>query len=637
MISIIPSYGDLPKNIWVEPDRAETMWATGSYYGPTHLNPWSTTPDPFSQLMFETLFGFNSVTQQYVPCIGESYMWNNSGTELHIKLNPAATWSNGRQINATDVHRSYIMAANQTQWKTDFPLRFASYNIVNATGVSFNMKPGYEYSRRVMDWISTNIPILPWYEVYKEVNATYDKDRSGDLSLFTNDWWSPAFNDAWKVCSGPYAPVYRNAAQTTSLFQKRNDWWGIDADLYDDLWNWLYGGPKYVGHRKIDTNADSDAAFRAGQVDLHAGYYEEMWNDFNDNSFLKYAQGWFGQDVPYQLTLGSPLNVAFNHEYGYPLNLSWFREAMAWMINYDPIPAAAASGYTRRSEPTFLDSLSTVHAPYFNDSLADTYRRSYNVSKAAEILLANNCTGSIGNAWYLPPELSGGQIGPFTMICPSDWTDVRIFTELVCINFQEFGIPVIYEAVDADAVGGWKAWSDRWKDRDYTLGMSVGEPKVIEPPEVFFNGWRSYKDWNNNITGWNTNGSQRFEDLYMQLESEDDPVKYQYILDEIQRIFCEEIPEIPCFVNGYWYTFSEYYWEGWTTETNDYQQLITVWTNNHIPMKHRMVLNLISDYIIVDGDGIIGIDLFAFYISIIMLVSVISIYKLKHKINEKKN
>ena len=267
---------------------------------------------------------------------------------------------------------------------------------------------------------------------------------------------------------------------------------------------------------------------------------------------------------------------------------------MAWMINYDPIPAAAAQGYTRKSEATFLDSLSSVHAPYFNESLATQYRRSFNYTKAAEILTANGCIGTIGGAWTLPAGLGGGTIGPFTMICPPGWTDVRTFTEYVCNDFTNFGITVTFEAVDTDVSGGWDYWVAKWMDRDYTLGMSVGEPKVLETPEVFFNGWRAYKGWNNNITGWNTAAAWEYDALYLQLETEADPVRYQYLLDEIQRIFCEEIPEIPCFVNGYWYTYSDYYWEGWTNALNNYQQLITLWTNNHIPMKTRMILNLVT-------------------------------------------
>ena len=593
MMSATPVLAELPSKIWVEPDRTETLWTTGAGDPPTHLNPWSTTPDPMSQLMFETLFGFNTATQTYVPVIGLNFSWNSDGSELHISLNPKARWSNNRSINATDVVTSYKLAANQTQWKTDFALRFDDYVAVNATGVRFDIAPTYEYSKRVLTWISSNVPILPWYEVYINVNATYDGDGSGDLSLFTNDWWSPAHNDAWKVISGPYAPVYRDAAQQTSLFQKRDDWWGKNGtymNLYSDLDNWVEGGPKYVGHRKLDSNSGKDAAFRSGNVDLHAGYYAEMWNDFNDNAFLKYASSWFGTDEPYQAALSSPLNVAFNHEGGAPLNNPVFREAMAFMINYDPIPAAAASGYTRRSEATFMDSLSTVHAPYFNDSLATQYKRDYNLTKAEALMGTIGYTKGTDGIY----ESGGVDIGPFTMICPQGWDDVRVFTEYVCADFTAAGVPVSYEAVDTDAVGGWKTWSDRWTTRDYDLGMSVGEPKVLEPPEVFFNGWRAYKDWNNNITGWDTAKAHEYDALYLKLESESDPVAYQYYLDEIQRIFCEEIPEIPCFVNGYWYACSEYYWEGWCNADNQFQQLITVWTNNHIPMKQRMILNLVS-------------------------------------------
>ena len=110
-----------------------------------NLNPWSDDIDPFSQLMFETLFGFNSKTQKFLPCIATDYMWNNSGKELHIKMNPNATWSNNRQINSTDVYFSYLIAANQTQWKNDFSLRFKSYNIINETGVMFELNIDFEY------------------------------------------------------------------------------------------------------------------------------------------------------------------------------------------------------------------------------------------------------------------------------------------------------------------------------------------------------------------------------------------------------------------------------------------------------------------------------------------------------------
>ncbi|MBN1216180.1 MAG: hypothetical protein JXA99_12160, partial [Candidatus Lokiarchaeota archaeon] len=319
----------------------------------------------------------------------------------------------------------------------------------------------------------------------------------------------------------------------------------------------------------------------------------EMWKDFtnDDTKFLNYSEGWYGTDEPYQVAISSIVSVAFNHEYGTPLNESWFRDAIGYMINYDPIPDAAASGYTRRACATFIDNVSSTQMIYYNETLDAAYRRSYNPSQAAAILTAHGCTGTVGGTWTLPDGVT--TIGPFTMICPAGWGDVRVFSEYVCDDISDFGIEVTFDGIDVDTIG-WAAWTALWTTRSYTLGMSCGTPKVVETPEVFFNGWRAFKDWNNNITGWNTAKAWEYDALYKQLETENDPVRYQYLLDEIQRIFCEETPELPCFINGYWYTTSSYYWDGWCNANNEYQQIVTEWTNDAIPMKTRLILNLVS-------------------------------------------
>ncbi|MBY9005781.1 MAG: hypothetical protein KGD63_03400, partial [Candidatus Lokiarchaeota archaeon] len=446
MMSITPSYAALPTAIGTESKRTDTVWGTGAGDTPTHINPWSNNPEPFSQLMFETLFGQNTETGVFVPCIGTDFTWVDAGRNLTININPNAKWSDDTAIDAEDVVTSYEMAQYQSKWVSDFPMRFVAFHEITSTQVKFEVYANSSYSKRVIDWISTDTPILPWDNVYEDINLT--ATASGSLAAFTNDWWDAGFNATWKVCSGPYSPVYRDAAQTTSVYERRSDWWGNTTtfELYPDIPNWDLGGhAKYIGARKIDGNAPKDAAFRAGSVDLHAGYYAGLEADFKaagSNDFVRYAKGWYLQEKPYQAALSSPLNVAFNHEYGAPLNETWFREAMAWMINYDPIPAAAAQGYTRKSEATFLDSISSVHAPYFNESLAAQYKRTFNYTKAAEILTANGCVGTVGGAWVLPGSLGGGAIGPFTMICPPGWTDVRIFTEYVCNDFTNFGITV---------------------------------------------------------------------------------------------------------------------------------------------------------------------------------------------------
>ena len=63
----------------------------------------------------------------------------------------------------------------------------------------------------------------------------------------------------------------------------------------------------------------------------------------------------------------------------------------------------------------------------------------------------------------------------------------------------------------------------------------------------------------------------------------------------MQEIIAQEVPEIgPGFVNGYWYAVSNYQWIGWATEANDFQQIITSWTDDQFVMKTRLMLNLVN-------------------------------------------
>ncbi|MBN1215854.1 MAG: hypothetical protein JXA99_10495, partial [Candidatus Lokiarchaeota archaeon] len=122
MVPIIPSYGSVvPSLRGTEPPRDEIVWGSGGDGEPNTLNPWANEPDPMSQLMLETLFGFNSKDQDYVPCIGTDFEWLNGGLELHIKINPNARWSNGYPISAVDVVKSYQLAYLQPKWGVDFP------------------------------------------------------------------------------------------------------------------------------------------------------------------------------------------------------------------------------------------------------------------------------------------------------------------------------------------------------------------------------------------------------------------------------------------------------------------------------------------------------------------------------------
>ena len=600
MISIIPTYAAVPAINTTESNRTETVWSTGSDNGPTNFNPWSSNLEPWSILMFETLFGFNMETQEYIPCIGENWIWNNSGRTLLVDLNPNAKWSDGTTIDSEDVVKSYEMASRQLKFKDEFSKRFDNFTIVDDDTAEFGLKANSTYSKKVLEWISSDVPILPWDGVYEEINASKSNPTNGSLATFKNDWLDSSFNATWKVASGPYTPVYRDAKKKTSIYRRRDDWWGYatGVDLYDDIPNWnriradeysyeyyheYYQNPKYVGNRVLETTKERDRALIKGTVDLHSSYYEEVWKAWEraeQGDFANYINSWYLEEKPYQAALSSIISIGFNHQKGEPFNQSWFREALAWVINYDPIPSAASSGYWKRATPGFIDDKSPAHKPYYNDSITQTYQRSYNTSKAKQILEGKGCTyNSESNTW----SYKGNQLGPYTMLI-EDRKDMKLekFSDMICADFTAFGIPTTIEYTN-----NLIEWEDIIHNYKYDFTPLYSTPYVLKTPFVFLSGFYGEK----NISGWQNN---TFISLYELLETENDTVVYEYLLDEIQLLLAKEIPEIPCFVDGYWYQYSDFYWDGWTNALNNYQQICTTWTNNQFTIKQRMILNLVE-------------------------------------------
>ena len=629
MVSIIPTYAAVPAIVTTESDRTDTFWATGASGTPSSFNPWLDDPEPFATLMFETLYAFNSKTQEFVPVIGlDEPTWSNGGRNITIDLNPNAKWSDGTTIDSEDVVKSYEMAGAQPKFMKEFPKRFENITVVDVDTVNFALLVNASYSKMALNFLSRDVPILPWDGVYEEINSTLSSPVNGSLVTFKNDWLDSAFDATWKVASGPYTPVYKDALVKTSLYAYRNDWWGnaTGVDIYADIPNWdsKLAHPKFVGHRVLGDNVDKDNNFRKGTVDLHAGAYLEIWTAWESagaGAFANYINSYYLQEPPYVPALGSLMNVAFNHVKGAPFNYTWFREGLAWAINYDPIPGAAASGYWKRAMPGFLDDKAPTHAPFSNAIINAAYMRSYNITKATEIFTTAGAVKGTDGIW----EFGGADLSGYKMITPLGWGDAGTFTDMICADFTAFGVPVTPDYVagwDSD----WSLWEDPIKNKEYEIMMSTGGSHNILDPMLFYKGYQDEPSWGKNTTGWYF---PAFNTLFDQLETEGDPVTYANILDAIQLQFATEIPEIPCFVNSLWYFFSDYYWDGMIHALNDYQQITTTSTNDQFVMKQRMILNLVSTGRAPPGGGIpwTGLEIFM----LIGLVSTIILagYKIK--------
>jgi len=282
------------------------------------------------------------------------------------------------------------------------------------------------------------------------------------------------------------------------------------------------------------------------------------------------------------------MNLAPNHLLAdSPLGVKEFRQALAWAINYVPIPDAAASGYWTQAKPGFMDDNSAAHAPYYDASVTTKYQKSENVTKAVELLESiPGMTGNVDDGWTYDDGGGPVAVGPYESIVPTGWSDAIIFQEMVCEDITDnLGITITSKQVDFETV-----WIGAIDNNLYDFATYCVGSAIAYPPHEFFDTLRGTHSAWKNATNWD---NDEFEALWQTLESANE-TDYATNLDKMQLILAQEVPEIPGFVNGYWYAFSEYQWTGWASEANKFQQICTTWTNDQLAVKTRLMLNLVN-------------------------------------------
>jgi ABC-type transport system substrate-binding protein len=633
LLAMTPVIG-IPNQRTTDSPRQETVWMAGSYNGASSFIPWSTGLHPGTDCgVYEALFGRDTLNEVDIPCIGTSYSWGATGENITIELNPNAEWSDGQPLNASDVAYSFALAGNQSRYKTDFDLRFEDFVAVDADTVRFDMKPGYEYSRQVEVWIKGNIPIVPKHIWTQIVASVGESDFS--ITSFQYDWFDPADTpETWKVISGPYAPVYRNAMETTCIYQYRGeDWWGHDI-LYTDLPNYSPAQrenpgaegciPKYLASNAFWDNPQQDLAFIQGTIDLFGGYYAniwEVWQNAAPDSPQSFVTTWYGHDAPYMLAASALMNLVPNHLLpNSPLGVKEFRQALSYAINYDPIPDDAASGYWTQAKPGWLDNNSLLHAPYYNASITQQYRKYQNVTKAIELLESiPGMTGSVIAGW----TYNGVPVGPYDAITPTGWTDATAFTTYVTDDIRtNLNIDIQVSEVPYETV-----YQPRIANQNFNFSMGCVGNRLADPPSRFLDYLRGEHLWNKNQSSWY---NAEFNTLWNSLDAAPEAT-YAANLDRMQEIIADEAPEIAGFVNGYWYAVNEYLWEGWATADNDFQQIITSWTDDQFVMKIRLLLNLVNTGREPAAAAIPWFGLELFIMIGVISVTALTVFRLKRK------
>ena len=194
-------------------------WSISSPIGVT--NPWATTGYTHQEgnvFMWEALEYYGIFESTEIPWLADSMEYTaDDFTELTIKLNPMAAWSDGEPLTSADV--VYTFEGQLNNDKLPYHAQFAQFvDTITAPDdqtviVKFKI-PAPRFKYEVLTFkFDTGIPIVPKHvlEAQEDVNAF-----EGGLDM---------------PHSGPYNLVQWDANQ--KIYDLRPDWWAVKAGKAD--------------------------------------------------------------------------------------------------------------------------------------------------------------------------------------------------------------------------------------------------------------------------------------------------------------------------------------------------------------------------------------------------------------------
>jgi ABC-type transport system substrate-binding protein len=190
-------------------------WGTGSPIGVT--NPWALpgyTHQEGNNLLWEGLSYYAIFADKELPWLADSMEYTKPDfTELTIKLNPQATWSDGVPITSNDV--VFTFQGQMKNEKLPYHAQFDQYvQEVKALDeqtvvVTFKIPaPRFKFEVLMLKF-DAGIPIVPEHVLGKQA----------DMNAFAGGLGMPH--------SGPYTLVQWDTNQ--KIFDLRTDWWAIKA------------------------------------------------------------------------------------------------------------------------------------------------------------------------------------------------------------------------------------------------------------------------------------------------------------------------------------------------------------------------------------------------------------------------
>ena len=417
---------DLPRN--------ETLYFAGQQWG--SVNSWNIigtnqnnsmtiagNSGGYRTLMFETLYMYNFMNGELVGLLAnDDYAWNDDMTALTLTIKDAAKWSDGTDVTAADVARTFDIGV---QVGNNVGTGFKSYiSSIEADGKKVTINAAVNADGqpvnplKVMDFL-TGAPIAQaaWIDTVAERN-------NNDTVSILND---PGEDVVW---SGPYTKFYADDQKVVLV--RDDNYWGQDASMWGKL-----PVPKYIAHAIYADNPAGENALKAGEVDVCQQFIGNVQNLWLEDGL---PISTYYEEAPYGVCLTMP-TAWYSFNLPVLAENPALRKAIAMAVDYDTIIANAMTNQS----PSFADVPRSLMNPtegeqalYNHEEVADLQWAGMDIDGANALLDEAGLVDSDGDGYR---EYNGEKIS-LNACCPNGWTDWQASMEVVAAAGKNIGIEI---------------------------------------------------------------------------------------------------------------------------------------------------------------------------------------------------
>jgi peptide/nickel transport system substrate-binding protein len=516
--------------------RDETLYTSGTQWGPpSSWNPFNTGGYAMGTigLVYETLFIYDPLTNEYKPWLAESGAWS-SDTVYELKVREGVMWSDGQPLTATDVKFTFELGQSapvniSTVWRY-----LDSITQVDEFTLQFNFR-----TTLYQQWGNTlyTTPILPEH--------IWSKLTTEQITSGANE--EP-------IGTGPY--LFDTFGQDRMVWVKNDNWWAKSALGLD---------PK--PHRIVDiVNGSNNVAL--GLI-LQGGL--DLSNNFLPG-IATLVKGGYGiqtyfAEPPYMLSANTAwllMNLQKT-----PMNDPAFRRAVAFSINVQQIVETDYGNIVQAANPT---GLLPIWDQYVDQTAVQELGFRYDPDVAKHTLADAGYKDIDGDGFVEAPD---GSTIALKINNPDGWTDWMEANRIIVNGLQAVGINAQSNFPD---YGGY---IDQRNQGAFDM-MIANDAQMSNTPWTYYN-WMYQHPLADIATLQNGNyGRYDNEEAFAlvdQLDQTkvDDIEGMKAVMSKLQRIQLTDMPLIPMWYNGAWAQYSNAVWTNWPAAEGANHYLPVTW------------------------------------------------------------